>query len=44
MAQCLIRYHGNKLLNIKRCFMYMKKDKNGKEDWEELNCKEKSEC
>ena len=28
----------------KKMFYVYEKDKYGKEDWEELNCKEKSEC
>ena len=35
--KCLIRCDGNKILNIERCFMYMKKDKNDRKDSEELN-------
>ena len=41
--ECLIRYDWNKILGIKRCFMCMKKNKNGREDFEELNFEAETE-
>ena len=37
VLECLIRCDENKMLNTKRCFMYMNKEINGIEDFEELN-------
>ena len=40
----LLRYDWNKILSIKRHFMYINKDKNGREDFEVLNFDTESEC
>ena len=41
--KCLIRLDWNKVLCIKRCFMHMNTNKNGREDFEELNFEVESE-
>ena len=43
MPECLIRCHLNKILSIKRCFVYMNKDKNGRKYFEELDFEAESE-
>ena len=39
----MIRQNRNKILSIKKCFIYVKKDKGSKEDFEELNFEAESE-
>ena len=42
MTECLIRCDWNEVLSTKRCFMYINKDKNVREDFEELNVEAES--
>ena len=43
VTEYLIRCYWNKMLIIKGCFTYMKKEKNGREDFEEFNFEVESE-
>ena len=42
LAKCLIRYYWNKIVSIRRCFIYIKRQ-NSREDFEEINFEGESE-